>query len=780
MTETTTSTESTPAPEAPPLAKEVPQERTHHGDTVVDAYEWLRDKESPEVLAHLEAENAWTEHRTAHLAGLRQQIFDEIKSRTQETDMSVPTRKGDWWYYTRTVEGQQYGVHCRCPAGSPDDWTPPPVGDDPLPGEEVLLDGNVEAEGNDFFSLGTFDVSPDGRLLAYSTDVAGNERYTLRVKDLGTGSLLPDEVPDTFYSTTWSRDASTVFYVTVDDSWRPYKVWRHRLGTPVADDQVVHHETDDRYWVGVGTTRSERYVVVAAGSKTTSEVRVLDADDPAGTPRLVAARQEGVEYSVEHAVVAGEDRFLVLHNDGAANFILAEAPAATPGREHWREILPGRDDVRLDGVDAFATHLVVGYRREALPRTALLPLTADGYGELEEVAFDEELYTCVPAANPEWAQPHVRVAYASFVTPASIHDVDVVTRERVLRKQQPVLGGYDPADYEQHRSWATAPDGTQVPVSIVCRAGTPRDGSAACLLYGYGSYELSIDPGFAVSRLSLLDRGMVFAVAHVRGGGEMGRHWYDEGKLLAKQHSFSDFVASARHLVDAGWTTADRLVAMGGSAGGLLVGAAVNLAPDAFAGVVASVPFVDALTSILDPSLPLTVTEWDEWGDPLHDPDVYAYMKAYTPYENIGPGPYPPVLATTSLHDTRVLYVEPAKWVARLRATHDGRSRRAAEDRDARRPRRRQRPLRGLAGACVRVRVGPRHRGGPTGIGLTSTAPEGPGWVPDPHAAGRTTLTVRRADEFGRPCQSLLVVMSCVPTHRPERERPCPRSPQRA
>ncbi len=659
--------------DSPPLAREMPHERTHHGDTVVDPYEWLRDKEAPEVRAHLEAENAWTELRTDHLAGLRQQIFDEIKGRTQETDMSVPSRHGAWWYYTRTVEGLQYGVHCRCPIGSDDDWTPPMVDEGAeMPGEQVLLDGNVEAEGHDFFRLGTFDISADGHLLAFSTDVTGDERYTLRVKDLRTGELLPDEVPDTFYSTTWSRDASTVFYVTVDDAWRPHQVWRHRLGTPVTDDVVVHHETDERFWVGVGTTRSERYLMIGAGSKTTSEVLVLDADDPTGTPRVIAERREGVEYSVEHAVVAGADRFLVLHNDGAVNFALADAPVDTPGPEHWRELVAHRDDVRLESVDAFATHLVVGYRRDALPRTAILPLGDDGYGESREVAFDEELYTCVPAGNPEWNQQHVRVAYTSFVTPASIYDRDVATDEQVLRKQQVVLGGYDAADYEQHRTWATADDGTRVPISIVCRVGTTRDGSAPTLLYGYGSYEASMDPGFGVSRLSLLDRGMVYAVAHVRGGGEMGRHWYDEGKLLAKRNTFTDFVACARHLVDTRWTSADRLVASGASAGGLLVGAVLNLAPDAFAGALAGVPFVDALTSILDPSLPLTVTEWDEWGDPLHDPEVYAYMKSYTPYENIADTTYPPILATTSLNDTRVLYVEPAKWVARLRALGDG------------------------------------------------------------------------------------------------------------
>ncbi len=666
-----------PAPsdpaDSPPLADKVPIERTHHGDTVVDSYEWLRDKESSSVLAHLEAENAYTAERTAHLAALRADIFGEIKSRTQETDMSVPTRKGAWWYFSRTVEGQQYAVHCRAPAESVDDWEPPGVAPgESLPGEQVLLDGNVEAEGHAFFSLGAFEVSPDGRLLAYSTDVVGDERYLLRFKDLQAQAMLADEIPDTHYSVTWARDQSTVFYTTVDAAWRPFKVWRHVLGTAVAADDLVHHESDERYGVGVGTTRSERYVLIVASSKITSEVRVIDADHPHSPPRVVAERRPGVEYHVEHAVVAGTDRFLVLHNDGADNFALAQAPVATPGRQHWTPVIEAQADVRLEDVAAFATHLVIAYRRAALPRTAVLALGDDGYGEVEEIAFDEELYSCYPAANPEWAQPHVRVAYTSFVTPATVFDQFWADGRRVLRKQQPVLGGYDPADYEQHREWATAADGTAVPISVVCRAGTPRDGSAPALVYGYGSYEASMDPGFAVSRLSLLDRGMVFAIAHVRGGGEMGRHWYDNGKMLTKKNTFTDFVDCARHLVASGWTAPDRLVAMGGSAGGLLIGAVLNMAPDAFAGALAAVPFVDALTSILDPSLPLTVIEWDEWGDPLHDPEVYTYMKSYTPYENVRAAGYPPVLATTSLNDTRVSFVEPAKWVARLRELNAG------------------------------------------------------------------------------------------------------------
>lgn len=660
----------------PPVAPVRPRERTHHGDTFVDDYEWMRDKDDPDVVAYLEAENAYSEQETERLAGLRQAIFEEIKGRTKETDLSVPTRRGDWWYYSRTVEGQQYGVHCRCPVApaSGDDplagWTPPDLDDvADVPGEQVLLDGNVEATGHDFFSLGTFTVSPDGHLLAYGVDVRGDERFTLRVKDLRTGELLADEIRDTFYGATWTLDATALYYTTVDDAWRPYRVWRHQLATSAQADEVVHEEADERYWLGVGATRSERFVLISAASKITSEVRYLDATDAQATPVLVAERRQGVEYSVEHARVGGDDVFLILHNDGAENFELARAPVATPGPEHWTPVVPHRADTRLEDVDAFRDFLVLSYRREALTRLAVLPLSDDGLGAPREIPFDETLFSSGTGSNPEWEQPLVRIGFTSFVTPSTVYDYVVATGELLLRKRQPVLGGYDPSDYEQHREWARADDGALVPVSVVCRAGTARDGSAPCLLYGYGSYEISIDPSFGVARLSLLDRGMVFAVAHVRGGGEMGRAWYEQGKTLTKRNTFTDFIASARHLAETGWTSTDRLVAEGGSAGGLLVGAVANLAPEAFAGIVANVPFVDALTTVLDPSLPLTVIEWDEWGDPLHDPEVYAYLRSYTPYENVTATGYPPILAITSLNDTRVLYVEPAKWVARLRAT---------------------------------------------------------------------------------------------------------------
>ncbi|HEX2773908.1 MAG TPA: S9 family peptidase [Micromonosporaceae bacterium] len=656
-------TTNPPAPA--PVAKTVPTERTHHGDTVVDEYAWLAAKDDPATIAYLEAENAYTEATTEHLAALRDTLFAETRQRTQESDLSVPSRKGDYWYYTRTVEGQQYGIHCRR-AVHVAETDPPVTGDGaPLAGEEILLDGNALAEGHDFFALGTFDVSPDGRWLAYSTDFVGDERFTLRVKDLQTGEVLADEVPDTFYGTAWSADASTLFYLTVDEAWRPHRVWRHTVGGAAADDVVVYEEADERFWVGVELTRSEKFILIDAHSKITSEVRVIAATNPTGEPAVIAPRRHGIEYAVEHH----GHRFLILHNDGAEDFALAYTSADAPG--DWVPMIEHSPGTRLDAVDAFANHVVISLRTEGLTGIRVLPV---GSTETYDIEFTEPIYTVGLEANPEYDTSTVRLHYASLVTPDSVYDYDLVTRAMVLRKRKPVQPGpdgrpFDPADYEQHRDWAVADDGTRIPLSLVCRAGTPRDGSAPCVIYGYGSYEASMDPWFSVPRLSLLDRGAIFAVAHVRGGGEMGRRWYEHGKMLTTKNTFTDFVASARHLVKAGWTSTDRLVARGGSAGGLLMGAVANMAPDAFAGIVAQVPFVDALNSILDPSLPLTVTEWEEWGDPLHDGEVYSYMKSYTPYENVAPMNYPAILAVTSLNDTRVLYHEPAKWIARLRAT---------------------------------------------------------------------------------------------------------------
>ncbi|GAA3590905.1 S9 family peptidase [Klugiella xanthotipulae] len=672
---TTSPTSDTVSP-ARPHAPQRPTARTHHGDTVIDNYEWLREKDSPEVIAYLEAENAYADARTAHLEPLRESLFTEIKERTVETDMSVPTRLGDWWYYARTVEGQQYGLQCRAPLAGPDDWTPPRLDPQvPVPGEQLLLDGNVEAEGHDFFSLGSFDVSGCGSLLLYSTDTIGDERYTIRIRDLATGRDLPDTIPETSPGAIFAPDAATIYYTTCDEAWRPDTVWCHPLGSSEAPTRVFH-EPDERYWVGVGRTRSRRYLIIELGSKITTEYHLLDTREPEAGFRIVWPRREGVEYSVEHAVLNGEDVLLVLHNDGAPNCELVALAPSIPGTgpEGARVVIPHNDTVRLEDVSAFETFITLDYRRDGLTQVALAPVSALA-GTLttadSELAFDEPLYTVHSGGNPEWSQRTLRLSYGSLVTPSTVLSVDVATGERSILKQQRVLGTFDPARYEQRREWAIAADGTRIPISLVSATavpGQPDDGPRPLHLYGYGSYESSIDPGFSIARLSMLDRGVIFAIAHVRGGGEMGRYWYEEGKLLAKNNTFTDFIACAEHLIARGYTVPERMVAEGGSAGGLLMGAVANLAPELWAGILASVPFVDPLTSILDPSLPLTVIEWDEWGDPLHNSDVYAYMKAYSPYENVRSDVrYPRILAMTSLNDTRVLYVEPAKWIARLR-----------------------------------------------------------------------------------------------------------------
>jgi len=677
---------------AAPVAKRVPTERSYHGDTIVDPYAWLADSSDADTVAYLTAENAYTEAATAHLAGLRETILAEIKGRTKQTDLSVPFRKGEWWYYTRTVGGQQYAIHCRTAAPAGEEYPRATEDGSALPGEQVLLDGNKAAAGSGYFALGTFNVSPDGRVLAYSTDFRGDERYTLRVKDLDCGEVLPDEIPDVFYGSAWSADASALFYVTADKAWRPYRVWRHMIGTATADDVIVFEEADRRFSVAIKLTRSHRYLLITSASAVTSEVRLADAADPAGAFTVVAPRRNGIEYQVEHQRLAsGKDRLIILHNDGAENFELATAEPTNP--QARTPLIAHRADTRLLGADAFADHIVVHFRRDGLTGLRIVDTARDTAGNnahrtpgntaadsasgARDVAFTEPLYTVAPAANPEYASDSYRLHYTSLATPRSVYQCDLATGALTLLKPTPVLtlpGGaaYDPSAYLQRREWATAQDGTRIPVSLVCHLTTPRDGSAPCLLSGYGSYEACTDPVFSIPRLSLLDRGFVVAIAHVRGGGEMGRRWYTGGKLAAKRNTFTDFIAAARHLAATGWTSPDRLITRGGSAGGLLVGAALNLAPELFGGVVAQVPFVDALNTILNPDLPLTVTEWEEWGDPLHDPAIYAYMKTYTPYENITAKRYPPILATTSLNDTRVLYHEPAKWIARLRAQARG------------------------------------------------------------------------------------------------------------
>jgi len=662
----------------PPIADPRPVTTTHHGRARDDAYDWLRDKDDPEVVAHLTAENDHTQAATAHLAGLREAIFTEIKARTLETDLSVPSRNRGYWYYGRSFEGREYGASCRVPVADPADWTPPRPDEDcapdqpALPGEEVLLDLDQLAGDSEFFSLGGSTVSPDTHLLAYATDTTGDERYTIRVKDLRTTSLTGDEIVGVLGGATWHPDGASFFYATVDETWRPDKVWRHRLGTAQADDELVHHETDPRFWTGVGRTRTDRFMQIVSGSKTTTEVRLLDTENPDGGFWVFAERREDLEYGVEHGVIGGRDVLLVLHNHTGPDFELGTAPIAPTPAEEWTALVPHDSSVRLEDVEAFAGHLVVHQRSEGLTQLRIITLDAGGIEDDHLIEFDQEIYTVGSSGNPDFHAPVIRLGYTSMSVPASIYDYEVVTRDLQLLRRTPVLGGYDSADYEEHRLWATAEDGERIPISFVSRRGATADGPVPVLLYGYGAYEISMDPSFSIARLSLLDRGAGFAIAHVRGGGEMGRRWYDEGKMLKKRSSFTDFVACARHLVDEGLTRADVLVAEGGSAGGLLMGAVANLAPEAFAGVVAGVPFVDNLTTMLDSSLPLTVIEYDEWGNPEGDPEAYDYIASYAPYDNVAALDYPPILAETSLNDTRVMYVEAAKWVARLRATASG------------------------------------------------------------------------------------------------------------
>ncbi|HEX2701200.1 MAG TPA: S9 family peptidase [Acidimicrobiales bacterium] len=631
-----------------PAAPKRPTVLTAHGDERVDEWYWLREKDDPDVIALLGAENVHTTAVLAPTDDLQRRIYDEIVGRILETDLSVPARKRDWWYLSRTVEGLQYPIVCRRKG-------------EPEGPEEVILDQNELAAGSEYFAVANTNVSPDSTRLLYGTDANGSERYTLRVRDLATGDDLADEVPDTYYGVAWAGDNATVFYTRVDDAMRPFQLWRHVVGTAAADDVLVFQEDDERFFVGVGLTKSERFVVLSSESKVTSEVRVLPADDPLGEFRVVEPRHQGVEYHLEHH----GDRFLVVTNaDGAENFKLVEAPVDDPGRRNWTEVVAHREDVKLDGIDVFAGHVALFERTEGLRRIAVLRL-ADG--DMHVIEQPEAVSTVFAEANMEFDTTVLRYGYTSMVTPRSIYDYDMEARTAELLKRQPVLGGYDPADYETGRLWATAPDGERVPVSLVHRRGVELDGTSPTVLYGYGSYEISMDPTFSPLRLSLLDRGVVYAIAHVRGGGEMGRRWYEDGKMLRKKNTFTDFVACAEHLVASGYTSPERLAMRGGSAGGLLMGAVLNMRPDLFGAVVAEVPFVDVLTTILDESLPLTVTEWEEWGNPKADADVYAYVKSYSPYDNVAAVDHPPVLALAGLNDPRVSYWEPAKWVQRLR-----------------------------------------------------------------------------------------------------------------
>ena len=672
---------------APPVAKKVPAPREHHGDVFVDQYEWLRDKEDPEVVAHLKAENAYTEAVTAGQQPIRDAIFEEIKRRTQETDLSVPSRLDEWWYYSRTIEGQQYPVYCRVAAhggaGDVDAWTPPAVvPGEAVPGEEILLDGNAEAEGKPFFALGGATVSRDGALYAYSVDNAGDETFTLRIKDLRTGEHLPEVIERVFYGLEFSADARRLYYVVADDSWRPHQIRVHTLGTPAEQDEVLFEERDVAQWTSIDLSADRRWLLVSIGNSEYSETRYLDLEDPAARLELLLDRGERILHAAELFQHEGATRALLVHNRGpqgtkAVNSMVSVAPLAEFAKpldeQQWKTVVAHDDAVKIEGAEATASHLLVSLRRDTVETVRFAPLAealaaaeAGRAPSFAEPAFGEELFTA-GAGVSDYRSPVARLRFTSYFTPPRVYDYVLATGELLLRKETPVLGGYNPADYVAERAWAMADDGTHVPLSVLRRASVQRDGTNPGLVYGYGSYEVSMDPAFAIPRLSLLDRGIVFVIAHIRGGGELGRRWYEAGKKLLKKNTFTDFVAATDWLASSGWADPARIACMGGSAGGLLIGAALNLAPEKYAAAVAQVPFVDALTTILDPELPLSALEWEEWGNPIQDAEVYAYMKSYSPYENVRPANYPAVAAVTSFNDTRVLYVEPAKWVQALR-----------------------------------------------------------------------------------------------------------------
>jgi len=634
-------------PLTPPVAKTEPKATVVLGDTLIDNYAWLREKSNPEVIKYLEDENAYTEAMMKPTKRLQKKLYKEMLARIKETDESVPVKIDSFYYYTRTVEGNQYPIYCR-KKGS-------------LEGaEEILLDQNQLAAGQKYCAIGEFKVSPDHKLLAFAVDFNGSEKHLLVFKDLISGQMLPDTIRDISYGLEWANDNQTVFYSTLDSILRPDKLWRHRLGEKPENDALVFHEPDEMFYLGLSKTRSQAYLMVYLGSQITTEVHYLPADQPDGKFRMFSPRQTGVEYALDHH---GE-KFYILTNENAVNFRLLETSVAQPAKSNWKEKLPHRVNVLLSGIDLFRDHLVVYERENGLEKIRVENLNT---GATHYVDFPEPVYTIDGDNNPDFNTGVLRFSYTSLVTPRSVYDYDLESKTRELKKQTEVLGGYHPEQYQSERIFATASDGVKVPISLVYKKGLVKDGSHPLFLYGYGAYGYPSEARFSSIRLSLLDRGFIYAIAHVRGGGEMGRPWYEDGKLLHKMNTFNDFIACADLLVAEKYTATDKLIANGGSAGGLLMGVITNLRPDLFKIIVAEVPFVDLINTMLDKSIPLTAIEWEEWGNPNLE-KYYAYMQSYSPYDNVVAKNYPHLLITAGLNDPRVAYWEPAKWTAKLRA----------------------------------------------------------------------------------------------------------------
>lgn len=664
----------------PPVAAKRPTTRSFHGDDFIDNYEWLREKTSEEVINHLTAENEYTDAITADQQPLRDALFNEIKSRTVETDLSVPVRRRGWWYFTRSIEGKPYTVQCRVKATDSSDpiadWTPPTI--DPehsLPAEEVLLDGNAVAEGQPFFSLGGMALNEEGNLMAYNVDNAGDERFTLYVKDLSTGQLLADKIEGVFYGLAFSPDSSTVYYTVVDETWRPNQIRAHRLGTDASEDQLIFEENDPGMWLGFDLSPDRKTLMISSGNSEYSETSMLDLTDGNATVQLLVPRELRLLHGIDLMPSTGQA--LITHDYQAPNNMVSLASIEQLGKDtapdQWRSVVPHENTVKIEGTILTGSHVVLSVRRDTCERVQLLPL--EGLGTEKQAApiepdFDDDLFT----ASPTFAEldaPLIRISYTADFTPARVYDLWLEDQSLVLRKQTPV-NDYEASKYVSTRDWATASDGTKIPLTIMRRTDLDTSVPQPVLIYGYGSYEASMDPGFGIPRLSVLDRGVIFVIVHVRGGGELGREWYLKGKKLHKKNTFTDFIDATRYLIDSSIADPRRIVALGGSAGGLLMGAIANMAPTLYSAIIAQVPFVDALTSILDPDLPLSALEWEEWGNPIESKEVYDYMKSYSPYENVTAQAYPKIAAVTSLNDTRVLYVEPAKWVAKLRELGTG------------------------------------------------------------------------------------------------------------
>jgi oligopeptidase B len=637
-----------PPPLVAPVARITPRVDTTLGDVRVDNYFWIRDdaRKNPDVIAYLDAENRYTESVMKPLEPLVEKLYQEMKGRIKETDLSVPERIGNYYYYSRTEAGKQYPILVR------------KKGSLSAP-EEVMLDENAEAGNRKYFRVGVSEVSPNDRLLAFTVDTTGGERYTLMVKDLTTGKILPDRVPMVNYSLEWSGDNKTLFYGMGDAANRSYRILRHTLGSTAADP-VIAEEPDELFGLDLEKTKDRKFILINDGSFSSTEYKYLRADDPMGTFKVIQPKTPDLEYSVEHH----GNKFLIVTNDNAVNFKLVEAPDDNPGRANWKTVVPMRDSVLLGGIDVFKDYLVLYERQKALRTMRVMNFAT---GQIYDVDFPEPVYTYRGGNNPEYDSNLVRFTYTSLTTPSTVYDFNMADKTRKLLKATEVLGGYDPKLYATERTWARASDGTMVPISLVYKKPLVKDATRPMLLYAYGSYGNSTDPTFSSNNLSLLDRGFIFAIAHIRGGSEMGRYWYDQGKLLNKKNTFTDFIASAEHLIRERYTSKEKLAIRGGSAGGLLMGAVVNMRPDLFKAVVADVPFVDVINTMMDASIPLTTGEWIQWGDP-HKAEYYGYMKSYSPYDNVDKKAYPNMLVTAGLNDPRVGYWEPAKWVAKLRA----------------------------------------------------------------------------------------------------------------